>query len=137
MQEDVNHMVSFETSTGQPTQGSMTTTLAALGPDHKVAWSLPVAGGGMGDMVHVAVADNDDIMVAGTGQQPFGDAKLAKAHAFAARVSSAGKLVWVRAIPDAADISSYATVAARGSSIVVAAQTGEADAKALSLLRPE
>ncbi|HEU0029920.1 MAG TPA: hypothetical protein VFQ53_04750 [Kofleriaceae bacterium] len=135
---DQNHMTSFEASSGRPVAGSMTTMLASLGPDHKPAWSLPIGGAAMGDTSTIAIADNDDIVIAGDVETaPFGDAQLAQVKTYAARVSAAGKLVWVRAIPKAAGITAYPRVAARGATVVFAAQTGEGADRALVLLRPE
>lgn len=130
---DRNGMVSFEVATGKPTAGSQTLVIAALGPDHAPRWGLPVGAPALGDQVAVAFVDRGDVVAVGDAQTMLLADATVTARTFAARISAAGKPLWVRGIPGATDTADP-VVATRGAAIAIAAQT---TGPVLSLLRPE
>ncbi len=138
MPVDQNHMVSFDVASGAPTQGSMKSFVAELGPDHKSKWSLAISNLGMGDIIEPAVAANGDILVVGNAASaPFDQPALKDVKTFLARISSAGAVVSAVPIPNATAITASPKLAIRGATTVIAVQTGEGASQGLTLLRPE
>lgn len=138
MPVDQNNMVSFDVASGAPTQGAMKSFVAELGPDHKPKWSIAISNLGMGDTVEHAIADSGEVLVVGNAASaPFGLSALHDTKHFFARISPAGVLVSAVSIPEATEITASPKLATRGTTVVIAVQTGEGATRGLTLLRPE
>lgn len=119
---DQNNMISFEFASGKPTQGSMTSFVAMLGPDRKQKWSLGISNAGLGDLVEHEVAANGDILLVGNSSGAlFDDAGLAGVKSFFARVSPGGARTAAVAIPD--DAGASPKLATRGPTTVITSKT--------------
>lgn len=135
---DQNNMVAFDVASGAPTQGTMTSFIAQLGPDRKPRWTIAIASLGMGDTVEHEIGDSGEILVVGdAASAPFGDPALRDVKTFFARISPAGVLVSVAPIPNASQITASPKLATRGTTAVIVVQTGEGTSQGLTLLRPE